>query len=820
MALTTREGFANTPFPQSPETGWTLVSGAITAIATSLTVLDGSVFSSSLQFWILIDNERIHVTARAGDVLTIVRGAGASSHDDGASVYQILTAEGVARNPGAMTDAGDLVYMGSDGSPKRLAAPANGQWVVTFASGVPSWSSLDLSAYATQAYVNAQGFITGASPTIVTPTIASFVNATHTHLNAAGGGTLTAAAISDLGSASVVFTNKSGNVSQWTNDASYTTLAAVAGVGYLTSVTAHNVLSATHGDTLAAAVVRGDLFIGNATPKWSRLAIGASGKYLKSDGTDVSWADATPGGSNTQVQFNDSGAFGGDAGFTYNKTTDVMTLLGGAVVTSGTITASAPFFDATQTWNNAGVTFSGFKLKYTMTAAASGSTLIDIQGPNSDFGGGFGSYFSIDKSGRVYFSGSVGTGVYMDPNYTQGVTNNPGFIFGMNTTGSRVSINPAGNTSTTPEGMTLTSNGVIYWGTGSNLTAGDTFLKRGGAAATVQMGMDVNGAAVAQTIQAANGITGTDKAGANLTIASGKGTGAATVSQILLRTPTVLASGTTAQSLTTRLTIDSSGITVVGGVVVTSGTITASAPVLTGTQTWNNSGVTFNVLGVDITNTSSGALSTFTDFKTGGTTHWRVYANGYNLISDASSTFLGLEILSSYGLAQFVMASSAMKLIVNNSLPVQFDTSGVGAFFKVDQDSTITLSTSADLFLKRVGAATLQFGKDVNGSAVSQTINAANGITGTDKAGGNFTIASGKGTGAGTVSQILLQTPTVLGSGTTAQSLTTRLTIDSSGIKATGYLSSDGSAGVSVGPYTVITSITVKNGLITALSGS
>ena len=36
------------------------------------------------------------------------------------------------------------------------------------------------------------------SPTIVTPTIASFVNATHTHLNAAGGGTLTKAAISDF----------------------------------------------------------------------------------------------------------------------------------------------------------------------------------------------------------------------------------------------------------------------------------------------------------------------------------------------------------------------------------------------------------------------------------------------------------------------------------------------------------------------------------------------------------------------------------------------------------------------------------------------
>ena len=37
----------------------------------------------------------------------------------------------------------------------------------------------------------------------------------------------------------------------------------------------------------------------------------------------------TPGGATTQVQFNDGGVFGGDAGLTYNKTTDVLTAVGG-----------------------------------------------------------------------------------------------------------------------------------------------------------------------------------------------------------------------------------------------------------------------------------------------------------------------------------------------------------------------------------------------------------------------------------------------------------------------------------------------------------
>ena len=46
---------------------------------------------------------------------------------------------------------------------------------------------------------------------------------------------------------------------------------------------------------------------------------------------DTSGSSTTPGGSDTEVQFNDGGAFGGDAGFTYNKTTNVATITGGAI---------------------------------------------------------------------------------------------------------------------------------------------------------------------------------------------------------------------------------------------------------------------------------------------------------------------------------------------------------------------------------------------------------------------------------------------------------------------------------------------------------
>lgn len=43
-------------------------------------------------------------------------------------------------------------------------------------------------------------------------------------------------------------------------------------------------------------------------------------------GSAAGGGGGTPGGSNTQVQFNDSGAFGGDAEFTYNSTTDTLTI--------------------------------------------------------------------------------------------------------------------------------------------------------------------------------------------------------------------------------------------------------------------------------------------------------------------------------------------------------------------------------------------------------------------------------------------------------------------------------------------------------------
>jgi len=64
---------------------------------------------------------------------------------------------------------------------------------------------------------------------------------------------------------------------------------------------------------------------------------GTNGYFLQTDGAgNLSWAVAggggstVPGGSNTQIQFNDSGSFGGNNSFTFNKTSGNLEIPGNA----------------------------------------------------------------------------------------------------------------------------------------------------------------------------------------------------------------------------------------------------------------------------------------------------------------------------------------------------------------------------------------------------------------------------------------------------------------------------------------------------------
>lgn len=55
----------------------------------------------------------------------------------------------------------------------------------------------------------------------------------------------------------------------------------------------HALLSATHSDTLADTVVRGDILVGNSTPKWARLAKGTATYALIMGADEPGWAALT-----------------------------------------------------------------------------------------------------------------------------------------------------------------------------------------------------------------------------------------------------------------------------------------------------------------------------------------------------------------------------------------------------------------------------------------------------------------------------------------------------------------------------------------------
>jgi hypothetical protein len=73
------------------------------------------------------------------------------------------------------------------------------------------------------------------------------------------------------------------------------------------------------------------------TPETTTDKLYNVGGVLYFNGSGVNGAGATPGGSDTQVQFNDGGSFGGDSDMTWNKTSNTLTI-------NGSISAMAKSF--------------------------------------------------------------------------------------------------------------------------------------------------------------------------------------------------------------------------------------------------------------------------------------------------------------------------------------------------------------------------------------------------------------------------------------------------------------------------------------------
>ena len=188
-------------------------------------------------------------------------------------------------------------------------------------------------------------------------------------------------------------------------------------------------------------------------------------------GTVTGGGGGSPGGSDTYVQFNDSGSFGGDSGLTYNKTTDSLTIAGDLAVNGS---------DITTTSTGTATVFSSNALNANAFLAASGITV----------GSSVGTLFVNNT--QTALSGDLSLGV---PRIT---TSSTGTAFVFN--GSATTLNIGGAATTVNIGATAGTTATIRGGTLSgNTTTQNVF----NTAATV---INAFGAATGLTIGSATGL--------------------------------------------------------------------------------------------------------------------------------------------------------------------------------------------------------------------------------------------------------------------------------------------------------------------------
>ena len=159
---------------------------------------------------------------------------------------------------------------------------------------------------------------------------------------------------------------------------------------------------------------------------------------------DNSWVAVSPGGSNTQIQFNDSGAFGGDADLTYNKTSNVLTNKGDINLDDGgTYTTTIQSVTATA---NRTITFPNATGTVALVAGSSGQVTYNNAG--------------VQAGGNLGYSTSTGTFGYTagSGNVTQATNKSTGVT--LDAPCGRITMNGAALSASTTVSFTLTNSSI------------------------------------------------------------------------------------------------------------------------------------------------------------------------------------------------------------------------------------------------------------------------------------------------------------------------------------------------------------------------
>jgi len=796
-----------------PTVGWTaLTAGCASGSVATLTVTSTATrFHQTLPFWVELgvrdattgirsNRELFKLKVLNATTFTVIaRSDNTRSHAIGESLEQTITSYDMVDNPGPLTTTGSMPYLAASGAMAELLAPANGNYAVNFASSIPS-------------YVSAPTWATLATPptdtafgTTETP-IGSLVAGQDADLDPIIQGSVLGAIIGNQTNGTFYSLGVGGASSDTSGHNAY----GLSGIASSNSV-AYGV------DATGWATANGSVAYGHHATAGAVGSIAAAGLYglyiesaqlsggATSDLTVGAWISSLAGkGTNVYSFWSD------ERGVAVLKAVNDF---------DSAYQANWRIYNPLFTKYTAGAT----NREYIVAGQWNGN-VAEIGTVATGSGGGAGTLrgvkiigASLDTPATLTANGvAVATQAYVNSQgFLTSVTNISGnagtaTVLQNARTINGTSFNGSANITVTADASTLTGTSLAATVVGSSLTSVGTIAtgvwsgtaiaaNKGGTGQTVYVVGDLLQASTTTALSALAAV-----ATGNVLISGGVGTvsswGKAGLTTHVSGVLPVANGGTNASSASITAFNNITGLSAAGTTGTTSTNLVFSTsptfitPTLGAATATSLNGNTFTTGTYTLTG-GAGKTLTFNQSITLAGTDAQTYTfpttSATIARTDAANTFSGGMTVQVSAANKFIVDASFVR--TNTALLVMDNGAGsvTGGVFEsgrfnlptgtyVGWSSDSNAYNGADTFFKRGGAAaTLQCGVDANGAAVNQIIQAASGITGTDRTGGNLTINSGKGTGAGAVSSLSFGTPTVLASGTTAQSITARLTINS-----------------------------------------
>ena len=359
-----------------------------------------------------------------------------------------------------------------------------------------------------------------------------------------------------------------------------------------------------------------------------------------------------PGGSDTQVQFNDAGVFAGDSGLLFNKTSNSLAVAGYV----GIATTTTPDISGTLLHVKSTATTIADASGTLPKVILSGTVPINIASLNTSY--------STDVSNGVVLSQSAsGVATLSSGNGTLAVSNKGGHI-SIDPTSKFIEIRPGsgrGNywfsvVNDPTNGTELNSNIFLGRAKADSITNYGNF--------NIQARISDGSAEAISAYQYLNEMTWTSGGGFTQDLWG--------IWDSNANAYVISAYAALGRTLRVGYPVSGSDFTLQANGPINNAdptTRTVSTPLYNGSQTWNDAGVTFVGHTMDFTSTASAAASLIADWKVGGSSKFSVRKDGLVTLGTplpiasggtGATTLAGANIAVTTGtLAQFAATTSA-----------------------------------------------------------------------------------------------------------------------------------------------------------------